>query len=382
MIDRRDRQLGDGQRLDAPDDWLDPPDDGVGSGARGPVDGPSWIGSGRLEPDPPPSTTWLVVGLVAAVALVGLGYWLVSSGDAEPEPTAAAEPPAAPETDIPPVLLAAEAWVADPGSETLRTLLDAVGGFDGVEIGVAEGAFDLVTFDPNDNGRLLATLRNSYGPAENQADNELWTIDDGAVTQAIWNPSVEHDFVHFNPDGTISMWVRSGDTFDFSPRDSIVMDTGRSVLTRTTDPFFPARFAADAGTVFALVSDVPSSVYTALIADDGEVQTVLADGNPYEWVDVPTTGIVIAYPADDTGTTAVWDTQTFDRIDDHVLASRSIVRVAVSADGLIAVGIGFDGSLEVIDMVTGSVTRRFGAVDSAGIQQPISLNDDGSVAVT
>lgn len=286
---------------------------------------------------------------------------------------------------LPESLVAAELYLADPSARTARDLLRSIGGLDNAELGTASGAFDMLRFDPLDSDRLLATVRSSYGEAENQGINELWTVQDNGINQALWAPETAHDFAHFNRDGTITMWVRSGDHTDFAPRNAVLLQNDGTPIS-STQPVFASRFTSVDNKVFALTgdSDYYSNVrrYLELVADDGTTRTVLDSGGPYSWIDSPLPGLLVAYPRDDTGTTAVWDTSTLERLESHPLAGRSYQRVAVSGDEATAVGITFGGELEQIDLATGRQRSTFGSVVPDGIDRPLTMNDDGSIAIT
>lgn len=335
---------------------------------------------------------------IVAVLLVGLiGSYVIVRAGPDREPTAArdeelgSESSAAGRVDerlagIPGPLLAGELFVAAPNRDRLRDVFESIGGFDGLRFSTAEGAFDTVGFDPLDPDRLLASRRLSYGPAENQLVNEMWWLDSSnEAEQMLWAPEVAHDFSHFNADGTITMWVHGGGT-GFAPRIAIVLDGTSSETILTTEPMFASRFAATSHAVFALtgtgVYGTTQSGYVDLIADAGERPVVLADGELFGWIDTPTPNILVGYPAAAGGTTAVWDTATLQPITNHVLAGRRLVRLAVSGDRRTAVGATPEGSLQVIDLETGVVRSTFGHVDIAGVDQPIALDADGTVAIT
>ncbi len=261
--------------------------------------------------------------------------------------------------------------------------LEAVGGIDGLVMGAAVGAFDLVRFDPNDSNRLLAVQRRSYGLAENQQSNEIWTIDNGVLSQELWAPDVAHDFAHFNADGTITRWIHGGGAVDFAPRIAQILDRDLEQV-RESGPMYASRFVVDGSRVFALLgdgsyaSDVP---YRSLVVDDGWEQFSLAPAAALEWIDSPAPGLVVAYPKASTGTTRVWNSETLDEVVSHALSDRDFQRAAISEDRSTAAGVSFDGALSIIDLRTGRVTHSFGSFDVEGIDQPITLNADGSVAV-
>jgi WD40 repeat protein len=272
-----------------------------------------------------------------------------------------------------------------PGADTLKRLLDAIGGLEGATIATASGAFDVVTFDPRNHDRLLAAHRSSYGTAQNQATNEVWTVSRDLVLQRPWKPTTAYDFAHFNGDGTVTMWVRSGDELGFAPRIAEVLRDETTLVT-TSSPMYASRFVEADSKVFALTGDGDyysnRTTYVDLLVDDGGRQRVLADGAPYEWLDSPTDGVLIAYPKTSDGVTAVWDASTLARLPDHPLANRAYQRLAVSGDGKVAVGIRFDGQLENIDLSTGSTSSPFGSVNPVGVDRPITLNEDGTIAIT
>lgn len=336
--------------------------------------------------------------LVPLVLIIGLGagwsLWRdgsVDGGD-RPEPDAAGAERNDSDlgsvdgvvTSAPAPLVAAERYMADPGAATLRALVDAIGGVDAVVVGEAEGAFDLVRFDPLDPNRLIASLRSSYGEAQNQGSNEIWQIGSEGLTQMPLAAETPHDFAHFNRDGTITMWVHSDVDIGFAPRNAMVMDRERSVRT-TTQPLYASRFAVTGDKVFALTGDGDyysrSDSYEQLIVD-GDSRRVLGSGEAYEWIDNPIPDLLVAYTRDPKGTTAVWNTSTLERLPDHPLAGRPYKRVAVSGDRRTAVGVTFEGLMEQIDLGTGRTLSVFGSLDPEGIDRPITLNNDGTIAVT
>lgn len=332
----------------------------------------------------------LVPAVLAAIVVGLIGWLLLLGSDAdsalEPEPDGGSVPstPTVDRPDVPRPLLAAELFAADPSAAGLRQLYDVVGGFEGLELGSIEGAFDLVSFDPVDRDRLLASNRLSYGPAENQQTTELWHFTGGVIERTLWAPSVSHDFVHFNPDGTTTMWVHGGGQ-GFAPRAATVLDRQLTPVT-TTEPLYASRFSSTGGTVFALTGNgdyyTNDPGYVELVADRGSGPIVLDDGFRYGWIDNPSPDLLIAYPAVAEGRTSVWDATTLEPMPDHELAHRHHRRVAISGDGRVAVGAAADGSLEVIDLSTGASVERFGSVDTDGVARPITLNDDGTVAIT
>jgi len=338
---------------------------------------------------PKPSTPGAPTGFDPVIPLVLFGLlalivgWLAIAGHETAEQSARRDPDVIVRS-IPEPLLVAELFAADPGPAKLRDLLDVIGGFDGVTLASAQGAFDLVRFDPLDPDRLLASNRLSYGDAENQDVNELWQIGETGVEQALWAPNTSHDFVHFNTDGTVTMWSHGGGP-GFAPRSVRLLD-GEFGLVASTDPLYASRFSIDGQKLFALTGDgvlgPRNEGYENLIADDGVQQTILAPGSPYGWIDNPIPGMLIAYPRTDSTTIAVWNTLTLDPADDHPLAGRSYQRLAISGDHEVAVGITFDGQLEELVFRTGDVVSTFGAIDPVGIDQPITLNDDGTIAIT
>ena len=281
-------------------------------------------------------------------------------------------------------LLAAERYVADPGASTLRALIEAIGGLDSVVVGETTGAFDLVRFDPTDDNRLIASMRSSYGEAENHDVNELWTIEDGGVQRRLLSPELPHDFVHFNVDGTLTRWVKAGDDENHAPRIATVIQPDGSG-TVTTPPLFASRFAALDGTVFALTNDgdyySTADTYNDLVAAGVDVE-VLAPGSGFAWIDLPTAEHLVAYPREPGSVTRVWHTGSLDLALDHPLAGRAHQRSAVSGDGRTALGVTFGGRLERIDLATGEVVDAFGSLDPRGVDRPIALNRNGRLAAT
>lgn len=308
---------------------------------------------------------------------------------------------------LPPELLAAEVYRAAPGPDTLRFLLRSLGGVDGITVATAEGSFDLVSFHPRNPDQLVASLRSGYGPAQNQGVNESWRITtSGAVLTSPLAPAIEHDFAQYNDYGTVSLWSNAGDgegaagepadgegagspftspEHDFTPR-TVVLGPIPFLNDRRSDPLYPSRTVIVGNTLFALTGDSDyysnARQFEALIADRGDGQVVLDDGAGWAWVDNPMSNIVVAYPVDEDGATAVWSAETLERIDEHQLAGRRYRRLAVSGNQTTMVGVTFDGTLEVVDLGTDRVTSRFGLLDPDGIADPITLNHDGTIAVT
>ncbi|MGI9614721.1 MAG: hypothetical protein ACR2QO_17555 [Acidimicrobiales bacterium] len=286
---------------------------------------------------------------------------------------------------VPPQLLAAELYFMEPTASGLRELFSQTGGFEGLELATAEGAFDLVRFDPQDPDRLLASNRSSYGEALNNDSNEIWTLTgDGMVEQQLWAPARAHDFAHFNVDGSATMWVHGGGS-GFAPRQAVFLD---NALTETgaSAPVYASRFTSVSGAVFALTGN--GDYYShdrepaALIADQGDGPVTLHEGVEFGWIDNPTPEILVAYPDSADGLTAVWDTTTLAELLNHPLAGRRLARAAISGDETVAVAATADGRLEAIDMMTGLSMGSFGEVDVTGVDQPIALNENGTVAVT
>lgn len=334
--------------------------------------------------------------LVVALVLAGLAGRVdlldVGSGSAAPAGGEAerATDPAPPDIPLSGELLdpldAAARFVAAPDRDRLHALFEAVGGFEGLRSASAVGAFDVVTFDPAQPDVLLASKRLSYGPAQNQLVNQRWRIDPSAhVEQTLWASAVEHDFVHFNIDGTVTMWVHGGGD-GFAPRRAVVLDgvDGEEILTTT--PLYASRFTATSDAVFALTGNgvygTTQSGYADLVADRGDGPIVLADGASFSWIDNPTPDILVAYPADPEGVTAVWDAATWEPLPSHPLANHAYRRVGVSGDRRTAVAASTEGPLEIIDLTTGRVRGRFGHLDVTGVGKPITLDHDGTVAIT
>ena len=284
----------------------------------------------------------------------------------------------------PAALLAAERFVAFPSGPTARALVEAVGGLEAMAVGRAEGPFDLVRFDPLDADRLIASMRSSYGRAENQDTNELWRVDRTGLTRTLLAADTPHDYAHFNRDGTITLWVHDDQGESFAPRTAVVLDGERRPTART-EPIFASRATAVGGTVFALTGDGDyysnRDGYRQLVAA-GAARRVLDSGEHYEWIDNPVPGLLVAYPRTPQATTAVWDAVTLLPLPEHPLAGRAHQRVAVSGDGRRAIGITFDDRMEQIDLATGRSLGVFGTVDPTGIDQPITVDRDATVAVT
>ena len=286
----------------------------------------------------------LAVGLVAAIGAPTLdrSVYLIPTPEPPPDPREAR--------------VAAEQYLESPGAGSLRDLLESIGGFESQTLGIAGGPFDLLRFDPLDSSRILASVRSSYGEARNQDTNEIWVVEDGKVEQSLWAPDVEHDFAHFNSDGTITMWVNASDDLSYGPRQAVLLDANWTPVI-TTSGIYASRFTSTDGKVFALTGDGDHysnrRSYVDLLVHDGESRTVLASGDSFGWIDTPIDGLLVAYPAESGGVTAVWDTNTLKPVQGHALAGRHYQRLAISRDGSTAVGVTFGNRLEQIDLGTG-----------------------------
>jgi hypothetical protein len=284
-------------------------------------------------------------------------------------------------------------------AESLRSALEDLGGLDALTLGTAVGAFDLVRFDPLDANRLIATNRLSYGEAENQGTNdrdvvferrrnsraEEWIVRDGEVDQLLWDTETPYDFAHFNAGGTVTRWIHPVGT-GFALRSAEVLDRDANVMF-ASKPIYASRFVVDGDTLFALTGDgvdrAPTDhSYVSLVADDGTRTTFLTSAHELGWINSPSPGLIVAYPVEVDGLSRVWDSETLIEVEFHALAGRNHRRAAISGDGSIAVGATFAGALEVIDLRTGNATHTFGSVDVDGIDQPVTLSHDGSIAVT
>lgn len=342
---------------------------------------------------------WL---LVAAGGVVLAGALLTALTGAEPAPIdAASEPTPTPTVvvvpgptpdgrraaaivaqSVPGPLLAAELFVAAPTRDTAHGLLEAVGGIERFNLGTATGAFDLVTFDPDDPDHLLASHRSTYGPADNADRNEEWFVEDGTVRQVLFDAERNHDVVHFNDDGTITVWEHSGDDLGYAPRIASVTDGA------TSSSLYASRSVVVDGVVFALTGSPDyysnARTYESLVADRSGERWSLDQGSAWARVDSPAPDIVVAYPRSDDGSTRVWSTRSLAPVPDHPLTGRSDAAVAVSGDGRTAAAVTLDGHLEVLDLASGEVTARSPGLDArmANVPQPITVDHGGRIAVT
>ncbi|MGI9616747.1 MAG: hypothetical protein ACR2QO_27785 [Acidimicrobiales bacterium] len=372
--------------------------------------GDSTVGAESPEPVEQPvarDRSWLPLAVLALVVAALVGLLTLSDGEtqqASPEPdsfsgedTGGGGPERSEASDragrldaaraaqsVLGPLRAAELYAADPTADGLRALFEAVGGFEGLEVATAEGAFDLVRFDPLNPDMLLASNRRSYGDAANQDRNEAWLVDGEDVEQRLWRPSVSHDFVHFNVDGTMTMWTHGGGD-GFAARTATILVEGAEVAP-TTEPIYASRFAVAGRTVFALTGNgnyyTNEVEYVDLIAARDDETVVLADGSEFEWIDNPTPELLVAYPNSPDGSTAVWDAASLEPLTSHPLAGRNYQRVAVSGDERVALGVTPAGVLEIVDLETGRTADTFGQVDIEGVDDAITLDHDGTVAVT
>jgi hypothetical protein len=250
-------------------------------------------------------------------------------------------------------------------------------------VATATGDFDLVTFDPTNADRLLASRRSSYGPAENQSVNERWRIGDGYVDQRAFDPDRAHDFAHFTGDGSVAVWAHSGNNTAFASR-TVSIERGTDTLE--TAPIYASRSVVVDDVLFALTgsADYYSTTrhHESFVAHRGDRVIVLDSGEAWSWVDSPAPGVAVTYPVDPGGTTKAWDTSTLEAVADHALSGLSYRRLTISADGSAGIGVTFDGELEHFDPSTGDPIARFGGVDPEGISAPVTLNADGSMAIT
>lgn len=314
----------------------------------------------------------LAAGLFAALEMV-------SEGDAEPLAQTDEEP--------------------TRDAQSLRRALEDLGGLNALALGTAVGAFDLVRFDPLDANRLIATNRLTYGEAENQSTRdrdvvfdrrrngrgEEWIVRDGVVDQSLWDTETQYDFTHFNAGGTVTRWVHPSGTGS-AVRIAEVLDRDANVVF-ASKPIYASRFVVDGDTLFALTGDAADGApadhfYVSLVADDGTRSTVITSASGLGWINSPMPGLIVGYPVEVGGRSRVWDSETLIEVEFHALAGRNHRRAAISGDGSIAVGATFAGDLEVIDLRTGNTTHTFGSVDVDGIDQPVTLSHDGSIAVT
>ncbi|MDX2378264.1 MAG: hypothetical protein QNM02_00715 [Acidimicrobiia bacterium] len=356
---------------------------------------------GDGDPRTPARTAAVVAAVVAVAALLGASILVIGDDADRAERSEPTEPPQSVSPQLEPVgetlpgtphavaRDAAGCYASAPSAEALSVLFDSIGGFEGLEVGIAQGAFDVVTFDPSDPDTLLAAHRAGYMAEGNEDVNQRWTISGQGMTQSTWDPTTPHDFVHYTSDGSITMWVRDGPDDTFTARRAVVLDQGGTPthVMSTSSAIQADRFAVDGRTVFALTGDPDwyaprDGGYDALVADDGAVRTHLSSGASFGWIDVPAPGLLVAYPSGPSGTTAVWDTNTLARLEDHPLSGQPYQRVAVAGATSTALAVTLDGELETIDLSNGRTGQRFGRLDVTEVDRPVALSDDGTVAVT
>lgn len=273
---------------------------------------------------------------------------------------------------------------SDPPTEvevapTVADAFEAAGGLPGLTLGIAEGAFELVTFDPADPNVMIAAVRDGSGPAENQDTTEQWAVGAGGVEQALWAADIPHDFAHFNPDGSVTRWVLSGAGAGAPVRTADIITTSGEV--ETTAPVAVARAVVDSGTAFVLTYGAIFDGFDQLIVLQGGEATVLADAATMQWADRPVAGAVLTYPTADGGETRVWDSATGAELPDHPLAGQEAQRIAISGDGSVGARIGLDGVAELFDPATGTAGIALGPVDPTAVEHALTLNADGSLAI-
>lgn len=266
--------------------------------------------------------------------------------------------------------------------DAASALLSSIGGLDALHLGTAEGSFDMVSFDPSDPDRLLASRRSSYGIARNESVNEEWWVSDGDVVQSLFDADRAHDYAHFTRDGDIAIWSNSGETNGYAARTLVVM--GDADLR--SGPIYASRSVVVGDTLFALTGDADyyssSRSFELLVAERDGTRRTLDPGAGWSWIDSPDGEVLVAYPVDETGLTVVWDVATLERLPQHPLSGRDYQRAAISGDATTAVGIRRSGEMEVVDLPSGEISGRFGAVDPRGIDRPLVLNHDATLAVS
>lgn len=348
------------------------------------------VAPASVDPEPLRSRWPRTAAAIACVVVVAAGVAAIGltdeSGDIDDPETAVVEGVSLSSLvtrgTIPEALLAAESFRAVPGARTARTLFDVVGRVDGLTLGVAEGAFDLVSFHPEDPGLLLASRRSGYGSARNDGVNEMWRVRETDVDQRLFMSGIPHDVAHFNRDGSMTLW-RSGTDESFAPRFAETVVGGVSV---TSGPVYASRSVVVDGVVFALTGPAdyyaPAREFELLVADVGGVVHVLGEADVMSWVDSPLPGIVVAYPADGSGSTRVWDVASLGELVDHPLAGLSLQRVASTPDGSVVLGVTFDERLVLLDSSPAGLAMEFGRHDPRGMTDAITLSESGDVAVT
>jgi hypothetical protein len=295
--------------------------------------------------------------------------------------------------------LAAERWVAAPSAESLRNLFAAVGGVDGMTLGTTVGVHSTITFDPSDTDVALATL--SDLSATGQTD--VWSISADGISVTAYAPGVELDDARFNRDGTIIAFGPNEPVAADRPlARATIRDLDGAVLAAMPEIRYEGRrsgagrSASDGESVFIIPANIiyadksenePYGPLTAL-RPDGPVQ-LTERVDLYEWIDVVSPGVLVAFPGPVDGTaqflgdvTAVWDTRTLEPLADHPLADRELVRAVVTADGSVAFGVDFDGVIQVIEMATGDVVSTFGSVDVGTARYPLAVDGSGTVLMT
>ncbi len=294
----------------------------------------------------------------------------------------------------PEALVAAERFTAEPSAAALAYLFDAIGGVQGAELGIIDGAFDLVTIDPLDSNRVLLSRRDDYVRGEangrNEDENTLWELTPAGPTSALFRPDVGHDSASFNRDGSVTLWAPGGSVAGgLVPRHASVLGADGSVIAELPDDVFPQRWAVDGALMLALVwADADTfdghggGEFDQLVLSHGGGPFEPIPRNGTEWLGVPMRGIVVASAGGPSQATRVWDSATGQQLADHALAGLPLVRVTASADGSTALGVDLDGNLVSVDLATGSMSAPLGTVDVGDVLRPLALSDDATVAIT
>lgn len=327
----------------------------------------------------------IAAGVVVVAAIVGVLVALLDGGEGPLETTdgtRGASLELRQPDGVPDALFAAEAWSAQPSGENLVALLDAIGGYDALAMGEFDGSFDLVTFDPANPDRLLASFRDPYNDTgENQSDNLVISVAGGVATTELYAEDQEHDSANFERDGSIVVWEAGGGSRP-ARREATVIGADGST-TGPSRSVFNGSWAADGGSLFTVAptSAAPNSPYAQLILQPATGSNVSLEVEDTEWVNSPEPGVFAAY-SDGSAGVRVFDSTDGTELADHVLAGRLLTRAVVSQDGTRAITTLANGTIEVLDAGSGEVVKTLGQIDVGRVRDPLQLSSDGSIALS
>lgn len=313
---------------------------------------------------------WALIAAVAALAVAGAVVLATRGGGPEtvtvvnaPEPNGS--------LDVP----------------TAAALIEGAGGPAGLEVATfpADRPTTLVTFDPLDPDRVL--VGDIVG-----ASADLWITsgDEAELGVVPWLAEQSRNWQGgiFQRDGGIVV-QDGGFTL---PTDVVMLDNGGQLIAmRDVGAGVSYLPNSEGERAMTLTTGAVTCPYSSVVIADADGPVVVDDRlRAFVRTDIPQPGIGMAFPylgpidsCDPPASTIAqaWDLETGQRLTDYPLDGLEIARAAVSGDGRIALAMGPQGAVSVVDMDTGDVVRELGEFDSRLILNPLALSDDGSIAV-